>query len=532
MKKKRLSIAAILIIVPITLLASTASQDYVTWDESWNTAVQSYEPTHMVGRFEFPPAAPEDSFVTYVYSYGDIVIFSYGDSNYIEILNDGGSTVWSGTLMQDEYALVSNLGAGVFSVYANKGFSVISGDPFNVGICCWYAVDPDNKPLSTKLMSVGPKNFANSQNVIVVFSYNDSTHVVIRDVDTEETVWEGDLDSAEYFFQDQMYTVPMVFSVEATKPVSAGTFSGVVGTYAPAFNGTFTGRDFMTYVHEWTTANQDLNIIPWEDNTTVTITTLGNPADTIWSVLCRNRGEIKGMAMPQNRAIYIHADKDISVSQTPWSSFGSGSVAFYLARGIDRDGLGIGTEFFIPMEMGVTGYDASRLHVIAFEDSTDVVVTRIPATGGNETTIWEGHLNKGEYYRYTAPPDDASAHAIYHITATDEIATVCNCYDRQGSDFYPVANIGTSAISEETETSLPLDWQVLNTVGREVVLQYSNHPEGFRASIFDATGRKVDELHAPEPSRVILWGQGQPTGVYFIVPQASNLIARKVVLVR
>ncbi len=532
MNKKRLWVAAIAIIVPVTLLASTATQDYVTWDKSWNTAVQSYEPTHMVGRFEFPPAAPEDSFVTYVYSYGDIVIFSYADDNDCKMYDAQGGLVWSGTMMEDDYELITGLSQGVYKVDIPKGSSVLSGDPFTEGLGCWYAVDQYNRPKGTKLLSVGPTNYSYSQNLIVVFSYYDNTHVVIRDVDTKDIIWEGDLDSAKYYVKDSPYVTPIVFSVEASRPVSAGTFSGVVDTYAPAFNGTFTGQDFMTYVHSRTSASQDLNIIPWEDNTTVTITTLGNPADTIWSVLCRNRGEIKGMAMPQNRAIYIHADKDISVSQTPWASWGGGSIAFYLTRGIDRDGLGLGTDFFIPIEQSVSGGYTSRLHVIAFLDTTEVTVTRIPRSGGEETTIWEGTLHKGEYYRYTCPEDDASAHAIYHVTSTRNVATVGSCYDRQGSDFYPVANIGTSAISEETEASLPLDWQVLNTVGREIVLKYSNHPEGFHASVFDATGRRVDELHAPEPSRVILWGQGQPTGVYFIVPQASNFIARKVVLVR
>jgi hypothetical protein len=88
------------------------------------------------------------------------------------------------------------------------------------------------------------------------------------------------------------------------------------------------------------------------------------------------------------------------------------------------------------------------------------------------------------------------------------------------------------AVSEPAPVPQPSDWHITQSVGHQIVLQYSNSPQGFAADIFDVTGRKVDELHAPEPSRVILWGQGQPTGVYFIVPQASNLIARKVVLVR
>ncbi|TKJ43676.1 hypothetical protein CEE36_03040 [candidate division TA06 bacterium B3_TA06] len=34
------------------------------------------EPTHTVGRFQFPALSEEDTFATYVYTYGDVVIFS------------------------------------------------------------------------------------------------------------------------------------------------------------------------------------------------------------------------------------------------------------------------------------------------------------------------------------------------------------------------------------------------------------------------------------------------------------------------
>jgi hypothetical protein len=101
----------------------------------------------------------------------------------------------------------------------------------------------------------------------------------------------------------------------------------------------------MTYCHDWTEGPQDLNIIPWEDNVTVVVTDLDDPADTIWEVFCPKRGEIKGTSMPDRKALYIHAGKDISVAQTPWASFGSSTIAFYMARGIDRYGSGLGTEF-------------------------------------------------------------------------------------------------------------------------------------------------------------------------------------------
>ncbi|TKJ43850.1 hypothetical protein CEE36_01660 [candidate division TA06 bacterium B3_TA06] len=392
-------------------------------------------------------AQSEDTFATYAYTFGDIVIFSYSDINYCEILNDAGDSVWSGVLMNEEYVLVKDIPWGVYEVLGSKEFSVLSGDPFGRGLGCWYAVDQNSRPLSTKLLSVGPKSTFSPdlEAILVVFAYNDNTHVVVRNMENQVVIWEGDLDSAEYYLSEGGDVPPIVYSVEATRPVSTMTACGVNGMYVPAFNGTFTGRDFMTYQHMWGTTPQDIQFVPWEDETRVTVTRLGDPTDTIWHVFCEKRGEIKGFAVPLptgGRPLYIHADKDISVSQTEWISFGTDYVSFYMVRGIDRDGLGLGKEFYIPLQASVSwaaiGPVYSRLHVIAFSDNTDIKVTRIPRDGGDETGIYEGTLDRGEFYRYTCPMDDEDAVAIYHVTTSEGVATMGSCLDRQGSDFLPL----------------------------------------------------------------------------------------------
>jgi hypothetical protein len=50
---------------------------------------------------------------------------------------------------------------------------------------------------------------------------------------------------------------------------------------------------------------------------------------------------------------------------------------------------------------------------------------------------------------------------------------------------------------EEPPVQVESDWQVISSIGPQITLRYTDHPQGFSASIFDATGRKVDEvLHA------------------------------------
>jgi len=81
------------------------------------------------------------------------------------------------------------------------------------------------------------------------------------------------------------------------------------------------------------------------------------------------------------------------------------------------------------------------------------------------------------------------------------------------------------------------NWGVVISIGPQIVLRYSDHPQGFHASIFDATGRKVDELHATGASGMITWGKCYGCygcygpGVYFIRSSSGSATAGKVILV-
>jgi len=75
-------------------------------------------------------------------------------------------------------------------------------------------------------------------------------------------------------------------------------------------------------------------------------------------------------------------------------------------------------------------------------------------------------------------------------------------------------------------------FEVANPIGRQIVLRYSDHPQGFSASVFDATGRKLDELHSTEQAGTIIWGKGHNSGVYFVREISENPTTHKVILVR
>ena len=90
-------------------------------------------------------------------------------------------------------------------------------------------------------------------------------------------------------------------------------------------------------------------------------------------------------------------------------------------------------------------------------------------------------------------------------------------------------------VVEQPIVEKPPNWEVVTSIGSQIVLRYQDSPDGFRASIFDASGRKVDELHSDLTQGTITWGECYGCygpGVYFIVPSGGKSSAQKVVLIK
>ncbi|MBN2378745.1 T9SS type A sorting domain-containing protein [candidate division WOR-3 bacterium] len=121
---------------------------------------------------------------------------------------------------------------------------------------------------------------------------------------------------------------------------------------------------------------------------------------------------------------------------------------------------------------------------------------------------------------------------------TDEGYIVVGGTESYGAGGYDIWLLKTDAqgdtlsISEEPPGNFD-NWDVSVTLGQEIVLKYSNQPSGFHAHVFDASGRKVSEIHSPEQSGVIIWGQHYEPGVYFIrIDDTGSNLTRKVVIMR
>jgi hypothetical protein len=94
-------------------------------------------------------------------------------------------------------------------------------------------------------------------------------------------------------------------------------------------------------------------------------------------------------------------------------------------------------------------------------------------------------------------------------------------------------SLGLVSIEEDPIIDPVGDFQTVTAIGPQIVLSYKNYPQSFHAEVFDASGRKVDELHSTMPDGVLEWGRNHNPGVYFIRVEAGTARqTQKVVLVK
>ncbi|NLI98450.1 hypothetical protein GX441_07320 [bacterium] len=88
-----------------------------------------------------------------------------------------------------------------------------------------------------------------------------------------------------------------------------------------------------------------------------------------------------------------------------------------------------------------------------------------------------------------------------------------------------------SAVSELPVTPFP-DFELLSPIGPRIVLRFAEAKEPRVLSVFDASGRKVDEVVAPQAGGVVNWGECYGPGVYFMRVESKGNRPHKVVLIR
>ena len=125
----------------------------------------------------------------------------------------------------------------------------------------------------------------------------------------------------------------------------------------------------------------------------------------------------------------------------------------------------------------------------------------------------------------------------YYVEETSDKGFIVTGRDfANGGDLilFKTDSLGLLGITENPIVETDYGWNVPHSIGNYVVLHYQGLPQGFRASIFDISGRKVDQIRGDGNEGAMTWGINQPPGVYFIqaLDNRNQLKTAKVVLVR
>ena len=174
------------------------------------------------------------------------------------------------------------------------------------------------------------------------------------------------------------------------------------------------------------------------------------------------------------------------------------------------------------------GYIIAGVHDYAWPGKGDVWLLKIDEAGD---TLWT---------RTYGLPGVGPEELAYNVQQTSDGGYILAGEARDpitwNYDVYVIktnANGDTLAIDEELMTDGVAEWKLVSSIGSRIVLRYSERPDGFRVFIYDALGRKVDELHSTQTSGVITWGRGHSPGVYFFrVEGNTSHTTQKVVLIK
>lgn len=163
------------------------------------------------------------------------------------------------------------------------------------------------------------------------------------------------------------------------------------------------------------------------------------------------------------------------------------------------------------------------------EDNPDVSAVFYHSDG----TPWSRKMQVNESDRFCFNYQNAN----YNSVAAGGNRIIYTWQDNRrhlGWDVYAkIMDLEIPGIEEPSSPSpVPMSLEAASAIGATFTLTYSGWPQGFRALVFDASGRRVDEVKTTAPSGAVVWGEFYGPGVYFMVPQDVKTKPVKMVLVK
>lgn len=369
-----------------------------------------------------------------LFTVADVIFFSYEDNTMVRLYDSSDTLIWNNSgvaLDKGDHAHVT-VSEGVYRAEGSKKFACLSGDPITNYVCGYYAMDQDGYGSSTELYTWVPRLYGHCK--FIVFGYQDNTNVTVEYTDTGTdiatfTLNKGDHWDIETLSQEWIH-------VTADKSVSALTCYDQ-GYFVPSASGRWSGTEFYTYVSNVMNWGQDLSVIAYYDQTTVTIR--DSDTDTlVWSgTLNSGQAHVESFSSGADQFFDITSNKNVTVSVQPWVVQ---TTAYHQGAYVpDRNGGGIGTNFIGSTLSG--GY----LHILSYEDNTSVDIYN--SQSGAHVTSYS--LDRGDSVQ--ANPGNG----LWKIISDKSISAYSG-YGEWNADFVPVefgAILGLSV--EKTCTTHP-----------------------------------------------------------------------------
>ncbi len=367
----------------------------------------------------------ESIYNTTVFTFGEIVLFSYTNGTDLLILNSSGDEVLNVSLDKDEYHVFQG-SSGIYRIFGSNSFTALVGDATQNIIHGWYAVDQSGRGVSTLFNTymMGPWD-SQQRERFVIAAYENNTEFTVRNLDNGTLLAAGVLDAGE--FHTMVNTPYNTFlQVSASKPVSALSY-GDTDYYVPSSNGSFTGNLFLgysSYIGNWTNS---ITVTGYYDDTEVVVTN-AETGDLITEYTI-NEGQVVSTGITQPTYWRVEASNPVSAGNIPYAGW-TGNYA-YKTRAIDSSGFGAGTLFYIPTI-------ASRIDLFSFEDDNEVTIRHlgreIDYPYADTTTVFNGVLNAGEGFMFNS----LSGRHVYMVESESNVSVI-QSNGGFGAEFMPLS---------------------------------------------------------------------------------------------
>jgi hypothetical protein len=171
-----------------------------------------------------------------------------------------------------------------------------------------------------------------------------------------------------------------------------------------------------------------------------------------------------------------------------------------------------------------------------------------PTSDGGYVAVGTTHYNPYENSDIWIEKLDAALNSQWHRTYGDFGRNVGRCVKQTADGGYIITgeyfkldsdlvliktdSLGYVNVAEENTPELVPTWQVVSNLSNRIIIGFTDCPQGFKANIFDASGRLIDKLYSSSSQGTISWGQGFSPGVYFVKScEGSSAPCGKIVLI-